>query len=641
MSKITNRDGAPRDGGSVEHRLARLLDTPFLARVVPHLAPETLHQLIRYRGLDACGELVTSATPAQLNSLLALDLWRHARPGRDERFDVDRFGEWLEVLVDAGNSVAARTVAALDKNLVVAGLSRCVRVFDPGIFEPTAQRDDEPTDRHEAMREGDSMEVDEVMDAESMHADDAPVHDSSCDWLECEVGGYIVRARRAVAWDTIVTLLVVLDAEHGHYFHAVMQGCRRLSNSRSEIDGLDDRLSAAEQHLHDVTIERERRRSQQGYATPADARAFLEMARQPKRTQSGASVTVSIKVNPIVTAYFRAADEAPESSNETARSPERTLESPSSTSTSLSASMSLPPAASHSGDVHAQATDVPESLEAVMELLTEAGVMPERPRALLEAVDADPQAAGLTRLGRLMAYVRDTDETAYLTRSREHAFLANTLLAGCSVQSRPFTPPEASDAAAGICNLGLEYWPARWPSVTSPDASSPHPHDTANHLRQGSGGQAAAPPDTCPPDSWLIDHDLVTAFEVGWSVLHQDVSLFVAEQLISALTDLHCVDRDIRRGLVALQRALVAQRDAGTPWRARDAAEILAMLDMTAWISVLGLLDECPVLPAALRAVLEGRTTTVSPTAFDFISTAAQIGDVRTFMRKLPDVLSR
>ena len=65
------------------------------------------------------------------------------------------------------------------------------------------------------------------------------------------------------------------------------------------------------------------------------------------------------------------------------------------------------------------------------------------------------------------------------------------------------------------------------------------------------------------------------------------------------------------------------------------------MLDMTAWISVRGLLDECPVLPAALTAILERRTTPVSPTAFDFISTAAQIGDVRTFMRKLPDILSR
>ena len=144
-----------------------------------------------------------------------------------------------------------------------------------------------------------------------------------------------------------------------------------------------------------------------------------------------------------------------------------------------------------------------------------------------------------------------------------------------------------------------------------------------------------------PPDSFLIDHDLVTAFEVGWSVLHQDVSLFVAEQLVSTLDRLHCVDRDIQRGLVTLRRTLVKQRDAGTPWLARDAADVLSMLDMTAWISVLGLLDECPVLPAALTAILEGRTTTVSPTAFDFISTAAQIGDIRLFMRKLPEVLSR
>src|SRR5688572_19830287 len=266
MSKVTHRDTAPLDEGSIEHRLTRLLDSPSLARVVPHLPPETLHQLIRHRGLEACGELVALATPAQLTSLLDLDLWRRAHPRRDEQFDVARFGEWLEVLVDTGDSVAARTVAALDQNLVVTGLSRYVRVFDPGIFEPTAQSDDEPTDRHEAIREGDSMDV-ERMDAESMHADDASVHESSGDRLECEVGGYIVRARRADAWDAIVTLLVALDGEHGNYFHTLMQGCRRLSNSRSEIDGLDDLLLAPQQHLHDVTIERERRRSQQGYAT--------------------------------------------------------------------------------------------------------------------------------------------------------------------------------------------------------------------------------------------------------------------------------------------------------------------------------------------------------------------------------------
>ena len=92
---------------------------------------------------------------------------------------------------------------------------------------------------------------------------------------------------------------------------------------------------------------------------------------------------------------------------------------------------------------------------------------------------------------------------------------------------------------------------------------------------------------------------------------------------------------------ITLRRKLVKQREAGTPWLARDATDVLAMLDMTAWISVRGLLDECPILPAALTAVLEHRTTSVSPTAFEFISTTAQIGDIRLFMRSLPGILSR
>jgi hypothetical protein len=604
MSTTTNRETAPRDGGSVDHRLARLLDSPFFARVVPHLAPETLHQLIQYRGLDACGELVTSATPAQLTSLLDLDLWRHAQPGRpgsDVEFDVHRFGEWLEVLVDTGDSVAARTVAALDKDLVIVGLSRYLRLFDPGTFEPTESSDDEPVDRNEMMNS-----------------------EKSGDVLECEVGGYLVRARRTDAWDAIVTLLVTLETEHNHYFHAVMQGCRRLSNSRPEIDGLDDLLMAPEQHLHDVAIERERRRSRHGYATPADARAFLQMARQPQHTPSAsasasmsasaaasasraASAPAPIAINPIATAYFRAAEEEADTTPE---------------DTSAGAAESAP---HHDAtDVSARGDDdIPTSIDAVIELLVEAGVMPEWPRALLAAADEDPRATKLPLLKRLMEFALHHDETAYLTRSRELAFLANTLLAGSSVQSRPFTPREASDAAACICNLGLECWPARWPGATSQGASSPRELDTA-----------------MPPNAFLVDHDLVTAFEVGWSVLYQDVSLFVADQLVSTLADLHCVDADTRRGLQALRRKLEKQREAGTPWLARDAAEVLAMLDMTAWISVLGLLDECPILTAALTAVLERRTTFVSQTAFEFISTTAQIVEIRRFMRMLPDVLS-
>ena len=138
------RDSTPDEAGSFRSPLARVLDAPHLARLVPHLAPETLHQLIRHSGLHACGELVASATPEQLTSVLDLDLWRHARPGRDEQFDVDRFGEWVEVLVDTGETVAARIVAALDEHLVIAGLSRYLRVFDPSAIAPPASSEDEP-----------------------------------------------------------------------------------------------------------------------------------------------------------------------------------------------------------------------------------------------------------------------------------------------------------------------------------------------------------------------------------------------------------------------------------------------------------------------------------------------------------------
>ena len=539
------RRGKSHDTGSVDQRLARLLDTPHLARLVPHLAPETLHQLIRYRGLDACGELVAAATPAQLKSVLDLDLWRSNQPGRDERFDEARFGEWIEFLVDGGGSAAARTVAAIDEPLVIAGLARYVRVFDHATFAPAVSSDDEPFD----------VAV-------------TPAGD-----LACDVGGYLVRARRADAWDAIVTLLLALDTDHRDYFHAVMRGCRRLSNSAPEIDGLDDLLDDPAQRLHDVALERECRRSQQGYLTPADARAFLQMAKQP-RQRPGASPGI----NPLVAAYFRAADEDTASADSSATPPESAVDAPTNASVS-------------------------ESIDAVVDLLAEAGLVPGRPQALLGGTTAQPPR--LTPVQRLLEHVRDTNDTAHLARSREMAFLANTLMAGCSVQARPFTAQEASDAAVGICNLGLEHWPETL------------------------------------PETFLVDHDLVTAFEVGWAVLHQDVGLFVTDHLIGTLTDLQSVDAGIQRGLYVLRRELIRQRDAGTPWRARQALDVIAMLDAPAWASLLGLLDECPVLPAALRAILEGHTSAVSATAFEFIATAGQIRDVRAFVDKLPEVLLR
>src|SRR5262245_10537768 len=264
--------------------LARLIDTPHLAEVVSRLTPEVLHQVIRHHGLDACGALVAAATPQQVTAILDLDLWRPRAAGGAEQFDAARFGAWLEALIEEGEAVAARVIAEMDEGLAVAGLSRYVRVFDPGVFEPTFSSDDE----------------------REWHGPQAS------DDCECEIGGYLIRARSPDAWDAIVGLLMTLSEERPRAFHALMCGCRDLSNSTPEEDGLDDLLLAPDQALHDVAIEREQRRTQQGYLSAEDARAFLRMARQP------AGRELALSMNPIAAAYFRDLNEAIASTDKTA-----------------------------------------------------------------------------------------------------------------------------------------------------------------------------------------------------------------------------------------------------------------------------------------------------------------------------------
>jgi hypothetical protein len=116
------------------------------------------------------------------------------------------------------------------------------------------------------------------------------------------------------------------------------------------------------------------------------------------------------------------------------------------------------------------------------------------------------------------------------------------------------------------------------------------------------------------PATFLVDHDLIAAFESGWAALHEQVSMFVADELVAALADLRWGDPDVQEELNALRIEITRQHQAGAPWAARGALEVIAMLDMPAWASLLGLLDECPVIPAALTAALERRTGAVRAT---------------------------
>ena len=517
---------ARRDTRDARPLLDRILDTPHLALIVPQLQPEALHRVIEACGLEACGEIVALATPEQLAHVFDLDLWRAEEPGLDEQFDADRFGVWLEVMAESGASVAAKTLAGVDANLVIAALAQYVLVVDPATVMPVAPADG-----------------DEVIEISTVN--DGP---------GCHIGGYLLVPKRSDSWDAILTVLPALETQYPGYFHRVMRGCRGLSNSTPEIDGLDDLFMDGEQAMFNLAVGREKRREQRGYVTPAQAHAFLKMSRELS-IAAGAPPPA----NAVTRAYFRALEETPAESD---------------------------------GPSAADAADA-----AVAGLLLEAGVVPEQARALLGG-PAGP-APRLARIQALMQLAGERDYAAYLKRTEEFAYLTNAIVAGCSIQARPFTVQEASDAAVAVCNLGLENWPASW-----------------------------------------LQTDLITVFQVGWSCLHHDVCMYAAERLIAALKRLKCEDREIQSGLTALRVEMTKHWKAGEPWRARDALDVIEALDMPAWAALLGLIDECPVMHAGLGASRGARPLAVSATAFEFISENSQIATVREFMLSLPEILA-
>jgi hypothetical protein len=430
-------------------RLARILQSPRLERVVSRLHPDVLHQVIERRGLEDCADIVARATPEQLARVFDLDLWRRAQPGLDETLDADRFGVWLDVLMESGAAVAAEKLMGVDADLIIAALAQHMRVFDRAAVARTG----------------------------------------------FEIGNYLVEPTRIASWDAIRALLLHLDAEQHDYFNRLMRGCRRLSNAGFEADGLHHLLGDAGQDLFDLAFGREQRRDKQGYVAPAQARAFLQLARERRRDGS------ALERNPIATAYFRALERTP---------------------------------------------------------------------GLVRVQDEGQSGRAVEDLG----------------------FLANALIAGCSIQGRAFTREEASRAAAATCTLGAEHSPS-------------------------------------------AEQDVVRAFEIGWRILHQEICVATANRLLSVLRGLQVVDRDIQSGIDALRFDLARFTRDGEPWRARDALDVIMMLDMPAWATLLGLIAECPVIHAAMRA---RGSQKVGASDFEFISDHAQLASVREFLDALPAI---
>jgi hypothetical protein len=370
MSELVAQQEGPQD------LFARLLAAPHPARMVQSLDPAVLHQIVRHVGLEECGEIVALATPQQLTRIFDADLWRSGAPGQEDLFDADRFGLWLEVLSEAGESVAAQKLTAMDFDFVVAAISRQILVVD----------------QESLMELWVGVDTGFSPDDPLLHA----LHEHGLEDNEsCQFGVYTIVARRDRSWDALVSLLSSLHRDHRAFFSRLMKSCCEISTECiTDNGGLYEVLSAEQQIMVDAAGAREERREQQGYVTPSQAAAFLQVARSRNED-------LPARLEAVLPAWLRDARRstpAADCPNVTARESDRSL---------------LP-----------------------------AGTSFGRER--------------LSHIRAQLQFTRENDNAAWVRRNEELAWLANALVAGCGFQSRAFLPAEAVEAVLAACNLGLE-----------------------------------------------------------------------------------------------------------------------------------------------------------------------------------------
>jgi hypothetical protein len=353
--------------------LARLLDAPDLARRIQALPASALREVLVEIGIEDAGELIALTTFEQLRDVFDEDLWRSGAPGADTGFDADRFALWLEVLHEAGDAFIADRLADFSEDFLAFAFSRLVRVIDVALATAA------------------------ISDADEADLLDKVVDSHSCEDLD----GYLIIARVERGWDSVWSSLRALDERHPELLRALLRRNWLATEGEAEdVGGLYTLLTESEQLQEDAAAEREDRRAERGYVSPADARAFLALAR---------SAPAAPEEDPITRAYFRAL--AP-------------------------AAGGVEPGAPSRGIAHLEqlASRADETLRADEPLAPSTHEMLFR-RTLAELARVNPHA-----------HQRIVEELAYL---------ANVLVAGDGSLGRAWRPLEAAIRVVELCDAGL------------------------------------------------------------------------------------------------------------------------------------------------------------------------------------------
>jgi hypothetical protein len=374
--------------------LARILERPGLVAAVRELPGAVLGKLIDRIGLEDAGELVALASTAQLERVFDEDLWRADRPGGDETFRPERFALWLRVMLDAGEDLLVQRLCELPQDLLALAVHRLVLVLDMDVVAEQlgwAGDDGEPIER--------------ALESSTFE-----------EWEE-----FRLIARDRDVWDDVWNALLSLDRDHHDRLRAILEQCCAMSTEYiSGQGGLFQVLTADEMLDGDVAAARDDRRVAEGFISPADARAFLELARRGEKPGASGG-----ERDPITRAYFRGlrGEQAPKR--------EPTIQAP--------------------------ATRDVRHLAA---LLREAEVIAPAPAQRLASLTAGDSTDGQAHLvaplfEQAMSDLRQREPALFSARVRELGYLINVWMAGGAHDERRPRPMEALELVLKTCEAGM------------------------------------------------------------------------------------------------------------------------------------------------------------------------------------------
>jgi len=392
----------------------RILERPGLVAAVRELPGAVLGALIDRVGLEDAGELVALASREQLERIFDDDLWRAERAGGDETFRPERFALWLRVMLEAGDEAVVQRLCEMPVQLVALAVHRLVLVMDVEVIDEQLSPGDDLAEQLERALEDSAFE----------------------EWEELRL-----IARDPDAWEDVWGALLLLDRDHHDRLRAILEACREMSMEYiSGQGGLFQVLTAGEMLESDVAASREDRRAAEGFVSPADARAFLQLGRR-----SGG--TAEDERDPITRAYFRGLDRKAKPAA-AGRSGQR----------HAPGAVRTPGAAGAAGPAEALA------LEA---LLREADVIGPAPAGspLLPAVGAGDAPLDQSHLVAplfegAMSELRQRDPERFGERLAEIGYLVNVWIAGGAIAGgarqgpRP-RPVEALEKVLAMCEAGM------------------------------------------------------------------------------------------------------------------------------------------------------------------------------------------